>query len=167
MTSPLERSPVAKKQRYLTFSERYFTPLYKLNYASEGDDSPKASPTATPTAIATTQPAAGPGTDALSDVNQPATATVEATVASEPAAATLPEAHPFKATAPIQDHVKILLHSNGICVLTLAPSHPILTDRLTPTTVDFQVSKRVNRLQNSVKGKGKKGGQFFADDKQV
>ena len=98
MTTPLERSPVAKKQRYLTFSERYFTPLYKLNYASEGDDSPKATPAATPTAIATTQH----GADALLDVNQPATATVEATEASEPATATLPEAHPFKATAPIQ-----------------------------------------------------------------
>jgi len=140
--SSRESSPSGKKMRYLTFAERYFTPLYKLNSpeksleSENGDESePKET---TQTKFKEPSPV-----NALASVNSSG-----------------PNIAP-------QDHVKILLHSNGICVLTLAPSHPILTKRLKAKTIDFQVSKKVNRLQNAVRGKGKKGGQFFADDKQT
>ena len=120
-SSPHDSTPTGKKMKYLTFSERYFTPLYKLNYVDEtAHDTPE---------IASTEAAAS-----------------------------------SRKLSTDQDHVKVLLHSNGICVLTLAPSHPILAEKAKVKTVDFQVSKKVNRLQNSVKGKGKKGGQFFFDD---
>ena len=152
--SSTDELPASKKQRYLTFSERYFTPLYKLNGEEEAksdketsnSDSSKES---TPAPLSASAPV-------------PAPAPLSASAPTPALTSSLPDA----SSSP-QDHVKILLHSNGICVLTLAPSHPILTQRLKVTKVDFQVSKRVNRLQNSVRGKGKKGGQFFADDKQV
>merc|ERR1712136_459725 len=149
MTSSREPSPDGKKMRYLTFSERYFTPLYKLNYVvdkeKEGSDSPAPS-LGTPD----------------SETETTASTTLTSTTPSK-------ESTPLNRgeLSATQDHVKILMHSNGICVLTLAPSHPILTQGLKVENVDFQVSKRVNRLQNAVKGKGKKGGQFFADDKQT
>ena len=47
-----------------------------------------------------------------------------------------------------------------ICVVTVAPKHPILTLGEV-VKVDFQVSKNVNRLNNKVSGKGKKGGQYL------
>ena len=45
-----------------------------------------------------------------------------------------------------------------ICVVTVAPRHPLLTNGEV-VKVDFQVSKKVNRLENKVSGKGKKGAQ--------
>jgi len=128
----------AKKQRYLTFSERYFTPLYKL---SASDDGKLVEETAN---------------------SDPANKVTEL-----PPPATTPSLTSPSTSALPRDNVKILLHSNGICVLTLAPSHPILTNKLKVSKVDFQVSKKVNRLQNSVRGKGKKGGQFLSDEKQT
>ena len=140
--------------RYLTFSERYFTPLYKLNYV---EDAVKKEDSASPAPSSETS---------NSEMGMTTTTTTITNAISETSSK---ESTPLNqgVLADSQDHVKILLHSNGICVLTLAPSHPILTRGLTVDTVDFQVSKRVNRLQNTVKGKGKKGGQFFSDDKQV
>ena len=52
----------------------------------------------------------------------------------------------------------VLQHSNKICVVTVAPRHPLLTNGEV-VKVDFQVSKKVNRLENKVSGKGKKGAQ--------
>jgi len=153
MSSSREPSPVGKRKKYLTFSERYFTPLYKLNYVDK-----VAETSADAANDLLTVPTDEPSAEAALRVAPPADASPEETPSDVTALSDL---------AVDQDHVKILLHSNGICVLTLAPSHPILANRLTVENVDFQVSKRVNRLQNAVKGKGKKGGQFFADDKQT
>ncbi|XP_067142279.1 protein Abitram [Centruroides vittatus] len=52
----------------------------------------------------------------------------------------------------------VLFHSNRICVITLAPMHPILTEKKTITSVDFKIGE-VSRLQNQVSGKWKRGGQ--------
>ncbi|XP_033103178.1 protein Abitram-like [Anneissia japonica] len=55
----------------------------------------------------------------------------------------------------------ILKHSNRVCILTIAASHPIIRDRKTVTNVDFQVTPKMNRLDNKVSGKSKKGGQWL------
>ncbi|XP_067027676.1 protein Abitram-like isoform X1 [Acropora muricata] len=58
---------------------------------------------------------------------------------------------------PFEDQC-VLQHSNKICVITVAPSHPLLQCKEL-LNVNFQVSKNVNRLDNKVSGKGKKGAQ--------
>lgn len=55
------------------------------------------------------------------------------------------------------DHL-LLFHSNKICVITLAPSHPIF--KKNDFSVNFQVGN-TDRTKNAVKGKGKKGGQIL------
>lgn len=47
-----------------------------------------------------------------------------------------------------------------ICVVTVAKRHPVLNSG-DVVKVDFQVSKKVNRLDNKVSGKRKKGGQYL------
>lgn len=56
------------------------------------------------------------------------------------------------------DHC-ILIHSNRLCVLTLAPSHPIVRGDVKIDKVDFQISKNVNRLDNKACGKRKRNAQ--------
>ena len=53
----------------------------------------------------------------------------------------------------------VLVHSNRICLVALAPSHPVIKERKTIKNLNFDVSKNCNRLNNKVSGKGKKGGQ--------
>ena len=55
----------------------------------------------------------------------------------------------------------ILFHSNRICLVTLAPSHPILANKKQINKIDFQVSANVDRMKNKVSGKGKHGAQFL------
>ncbi|KAK9308392.1 hypothetical protein QLX08_001571 [Tetragonisca angustula] len=57
------------------------------------------------------------------------------------------------------DDICILMHSNRICMLTLAPSHAILQDDKQITKVDFKVSNKLDRVQNKVSGKSKHGAQ--------
>ncbi|XP_078353274.1 protein Abitram-like isoform X1 [Oculina patagonica] len=60
----------------------------------------------------------------------------------------------------------VLQHSNKICVITVAPSHPVLKCKQI-TNVNFQVSTKVNRLDNKVSGKGKKGAQHLQPDSLI
>ncbi|XP_041365747.1 protein Abitram-like isoform X2 [Gigantopelta aegis] len=53
----------------------------------------------------------------------------------------------------------ILSHSNRICIIAVAPSHPML--KTTVTGVSFQVTDDVNRLENKVSGKSKRGAQWL------
>ena len=57
-----------------------------------------------------------------------------------------------------EDHV-VLVHTNRICLVSLAPNHPVIKEKKTIKNLDFDVSKNCNRLKNTVSGKGKKGGQ--------
>ncbi|XP_069680418.1 protein Abitram [Periplaneta americana] len=59
-----------------------------------------------------------------------------------------------------EDHC-ILFHSNRICLVTLAASHPVLREKKEISKIDFQVSANVDRLKNKVSGKGKHGAQFL------
>uniref|UniRef100_A0A8C7ZZ62 Protein Abitram n=1 Tax=Oryzias sinensis TaxID=183150 RepID=A0A8C7ZZ62_9TELE len=63
---------------------------------------------------------------------------------------------------PCEDHC-ILQHSNRICVVTLAETHPVLQNGRTIKTINYQISNGCSRLNNKVSGKSKRGGQFLTD----
>ncbi|XP_039491204.1 protein Abitram [Drosophila santomea] len=60
----------------------------------------------------------------------------------------------FKGDVPYQ----VLYHSNRICLICLAPEHPALGQGI--SSVNFDIGN-VDRSQNVVKGKGKKGGMIL------
>lgn len=53
----------------------------------------------------------------------------------------------------------ILVHSNKLCVVTLAPSHPLVCQDIEIKKINFQVSKNINRLDNKTSGKHKRNAQ--------
>ncbi|XP_054166016.1 protein Abitram-like [Oppia nitens] len=53
----------------------------------------------------------------------------------------------------------VLFHSNRVCLITLSPNHCILKQDKRMKNIDFNISDAVNRLDNKVSGKWKKGGQ--------
>ncbi|KAL8577016.1 hypothetical protein ACOMHN_065620 [Nucella lapillus] len=58
------------------------------------------------------------------------------------------------------EDVCILTHSNKICIVTLAPSHPVLAGKKEVTKVNFNVGG-ANRLDNKTSGKSKRGAQWL------
>lgn len=58
----------------------------------------------------------------------------------------------------------VLKHSNRLCIITLAASHPILSKNLKVKSVHFDTSGNQNRLNNKVSGKFKKGGQKLKEN---
>lgn len=56
-----------------------------------------------------------------------------------------------------QDY-SVLIHSNNLCIMSLAPSH-ILMGKIIDK-IDFQVSESTDRLNNIMTGKGKRGAQI-------
>ncbi|CAN9503993.1 unnamed protein product [Ophioblennius macclurei] len=61
-----------------------------------------------------------------------------------------------------EDHC-ILQHSNRLCVITLAETHPILQNGRAIKSINYQISNGCSRLNNKVSGKSKRGGQFLTD----
>ncbi|XP_044730044.1 protein Abitram [Chrysoperla carnea] len=59
------------------------------------------------------------------------------------------------------EHHCVMFHSNRICLISLADEHPIIKHQKSIKSIDCQVSTKVNRLDNKVSGKGKKGGQHL------
>ncbi|XP_076646378.1 protein Abitram [Halictus rubicundus] len=57
------------------------------------------------------------------------------------------------------DDICILIHSNRICMLTLAPSHAVLQSNKEITDINFKVSQKLDRVMNKVSGKSKHGAQ--------
>jgi len=57
------------------------------------------------------------------------------------------------------DDMCIWIHSNRICMLSLAPSHVILQDNKDIKKVNFKVSDKLDRSLNKVSGKSKHGAQ--------
>jgi len=53
----------------------------------------------------------------------------------------------------------LLVHSNRISVVCLAPSHPLITKEVNITAVNCEISAKVDRKSNKAVGKSKKGGQ--------
>jgi hypothetical protein len=58
----------------------------------------------------------------------------------------------------------LLVHSNRIALITLAPSHPVLEQGLVVKSVDCTINKRLDRKDNKAVGKSKKGGQNLFKD---
>lgn len=65
----------------------------------------------------------------------------------------------IKDTIESEDH-EVLIHSNGICLIGLAKTHPVMSKTI--TQVNFNIGN-VDRSQNSVKGKSKKGGMILQE----
>ncbi|XP_003745288.1 protein Abitram [Galendromus occidentalis] len=65
------------------------------------------------------------------------------------------------------DDLMILIHSNRVAVVSLAPSHTIVRERLRVDRVDFRINESLNRLENKVSGKWKKGGQRVKKDSSL
>ncbi|XP_050429820.1 protein Abitram [Adelges cooleyi] len=59
---------------------------------------------------------------------------------------------------PTQDYC-VLIHSNNLFILTLAPSHSIMGKTI--EKIDFQVSESTDRMKNKMSGKGKRGAQIL------
>lgn len=57
------------------------------------------------------------------------------------------------------DDMCIHVHSNRICMLSLAPSHVIFQGDRDITKIDFKVSNKLDRALNKVSGKSKHGAQ--------
>lgn len=57
------------------------------------------------------------------------------------------------------DDICIRIHSNRICMFSLAPSHAIFQGDRDITKVDFKISDRLDRALNKVSGKSKHGAQ--------
>lgn len=57
---------------------------------------------------------------------------------------------------PNQDY-SVLIHSNDLCVLSLAPTHELMGKTI--DRIDFQVTESTHRLSNAMTGKGKRGAQ--------
>jgi hypothetical protein len=58
----------------------------------------------------------------------------------------------------------LLVHSNRIALISLAPSHPILEQGLAVKRVDCTINKKLDRKDNKAVGKSKKGGQSLFKD---
>lgn len=65
----------------------------------------------------------------------------------------------FKAKVISHNEHCILVHSNRLCVVTIAPTHPILAGNLEIESINFESVGHKSRLTNKVSGKFKKGGQ--------
>jgi len=55
----------------------------------------------------------------------------------------------------------ILFHSNKICLITLAPTHPVISQNKKIEKFNFEISRNVDRRLNKVSGKGKHGAQIL------
>ncbi|XP_024893612.1 protein Simiate-like isoform X2 [Temnothorax curvispinosus] len=65
------------------------------------------------------------------------------------------------------DDMCVWIHSNRICMLSLAPSHVILRSNKGIEKVDFRVSDKLDRSLNKVSGKGKHGAQPLQTNSNV
>jgi len=65
-------------------------------------------------------------------------------------------------TYTTSNHQAIHIHSNGICLLDLAPTHPLLAPGAPPlTSIAFREHDAKNLMTNEVRGKKKAGAVFM------
>lgn len=60
-----------------------------------------------------------------------------------------------------------LFSSYRIGVVSIAPAHPLLKPGTVIKEVDFQINYKLNRLDNKVSGKSKRGGQKVAETSPI
>uniref|UniRef100_A0A6G1SP89 Protein Abitram n=1 Tax=Aceria tosichella TaxID=561515 RepID=A0A6G1SP89_9ACAR len=55
----------------------------------------------------------------------------------------------------------VMFHSNKLCLVTLAPTHPVIAEDKTISKIDFKFEgdEKIDRLASQAKGKRKRGGQ--------
>lgn len=63
--------------------------------------------------------------------------------------------------------IRILFHSNKLCVITLSPAHPVLSNKSQVIDVNFQVTDKCNRFLNTVSGKRKRGAQWLNPESAI
>lgn len=63
----------------------------------------------------------------------------------------------------------LMFHSNKICLVALAPTHPVIRDNKTITKIEhtFEGYQKIDRLTNQPKGKGKKGSQVLQKNSPI
>ncbi|XP_015180834.1 PREDICTED: protein Simiate [Polistes dominula] len=65
------------------------------------------------------------------------------------------------------DDMCIRIHSNRICLISLAPSHNIFKNDKKILKVDYKVSDKLDRMLNKVSGKSKHGAQPMQVDSNI
>ncbi|KAJ3663169.1 hypothetical protein Zmor_007475 [Zophobas morio] len=58
----------------------------------------------------------------------------------------------------------VRIHTNKISLIYLSEKHSVIQNQQRLQSIDFQVSKKVNRLKNAMFGKGKRGAQLLQPD---
>lgn len=63
----------------------------------------------------------------------------------------------------------IMFHSNRVCLLTIAPTHPVITEDKTIIRVEYTFDgyEKIDRLSSQPMGKSKKGGQKLQKNSPV
>lgn len=69
----------------------------------------------------------------------------------------------FTKKYPPHSNVCLLFHSNKICLVTMAKNHEIFNRDTPVKAINFQISEKVDRSNNKVSGKGKRGGQHIGE----
>jgi len=63
--------------------------------------------------------------------------------------------------------IQILRHSNRVCLITLAPTHPVIAQKLKVSSVSFKVTDKLDRGDNKVSGKRKRGAQWLNSESML
>lgn len=66
-----------------------------------------------------------------------------------------------------ENDICIRVHSNRICMISLAPSHMIFQNNSQVVNVNFRVSEKLDRTKNQVSGKGKRGAQPLQENSNI
>lgn len=67
----------------------------------------------------------------------------------------------------LNDDICIRIHSNRICMISLAPSHPLFDKNCLIEKISFKVTDKVDRAENKISGKGKRGAQALQDNSNI
>lgn len=65
------------------------------------------------------------------------------------------------------DDICIRMHTNRLCMISLAPSHAIFDGDRKIEKIDFQVTDKLNRAANAVSGKAKHGAQPMHETSKI
>ncbi|XP_043268186.1 protein Abitram [Venturia canescens] len=74
----------------------------------------------------------------------------------------------YRMNFPQEGHdICIRMHTNRICLISLAPSHALFNKDRKIVKIDFQVTDKLNRANNSVSGKAKHGAQPLHESSKI
>ena len=68
---------------------------------------------------------------------------------------------PCKGCCVVSEPHAVFILSLRICLISLAPSHPLIAQNKLISKLNFQVDEHTNRLENKVSGKGKRVGMLY------